>query len=135
MKTPERFTNAVTKLYIAFHNGELESMICQKCAVGNIVGGREWSGYLKGYGSIEENNLGRLLVDKSGYSSEELLNIERIFMRKSVAEIETKETQFDGLCSVVEYLCELDGIPNVMDYTCLFETEEEKPKYSLCEIF
>ena len=38
-----------------------------------------------------------------------------------------KEQQFKGLCAVVEYLCELDGIPNVMDYTSLFETKEGKP--------
>lgn len=44
-----------------------------------------------------------------------------------------KELVFIALCAVVEYLCELDKIPNVMDYTKLFETENNQPKYSLHE--
>lgn len=36
MKTTKRFDNAVTKLYNAFHNGELNAMDCTMCAVGNM---------------------------------------------------------------------------------------------------
>lgn len=35
-KLPKRFTDAVTKLYTAFHNNELNAMECAHCAVGNI---------------------------------------------------------------------------------------------------
>lgn len=41
----ERFTNAVTKLYNAFHKGTLNAWDCKACAVGNIcdnsVGGQK----------------------------------------------------------------------------------------------
>ncbi|MBO6632862.1 MAG: Na(+)-translocating NADH-quinone reductase subunit F, partial [Psychroserpens sp.] len=42
-----------------------------------------------------------------------------------------KDLLFNGLSEVVRFLCQLDGVPNVMDYTKLFETENNRPKYEL----
>ena len=37
-----------------------------------------------------------------------------------------KEILFNGLSKVVEFLCQLDGVDNVMDYTKLFQFEKRK---------
>ena len=146
MKTSKRFDNAVTKLYNAFHNGELNSMSCSRCAVGNICDNKtEWN-RVTGSTLRLENYVGDVkeIIDKTGYSPQELSNIEALFMfgsadRKTRSEwadvlngsidfysvkMTKKEAQFKGLCAVVEYLCELDNIPNLMDYTSLFEYDD-----------
>ena len=46
---------------------------------------------------------------------------------EGVSSEHSKHHQFKGLEAVVKYLCELDGIPNVMDYTSLFESVNDKP--------
>lgn len=144
MKTTKRFDEAVTKLYNAFHENRLIGMDCKACAVGNICNNSdEWNNitykFLLNY-NLEDN----LNILGFGYSAYELITIEMIFLfgykeykgRKKYSNhdntIIDKEQQFKGLCAVVEYLCELDNIPNVMDYTKLFETENDKPKYQLC---
>lgn len=139
METSNRFNNAVTKLYNAFHKGELNSNYCSMCAVGNICdnsssweyAGRFYTG--KTYTAGALFNVGQHTVKKTGYSTEELINVERIFIRNvGLGQFDqTKENHFKGLCAVVEYLCELEGIPNVMDYTKLFETEKDAPAYKL----
>jgi hypothetical protein len=143
MKLPIRLENAITKLYTAFHEGKLEAEDCQRCAVGNMCDGNgTWwniiqSARPKGYDSylvkckmpLSFVPLENDVMKATGYSSVELAKIESLFMLETIEE--TKETQFKGLCAVVEYLCELDSIPNVMDYTKLFETENNKPKYEL----
>lgn len=131
---PERFTNAVVKLYNAFHKNQLIAMDCDKCAVGNLC---DNDGEWKQAGGI----IPEAYSKHTGYSSVELGNIEYLFMygtKRSkhaypvwFASDNRKETQFKGLCAVVEYLCELDNIPNIMDYTKLFETENNEPKYQL----
>lgn len=60
---------------------------------------------------------------------------EKIYSHHDTTENTSKDEQFKGLCAVVEYLCELEGIPNVMDYTCLFETDNNEPKHQLTEVF
>ena len=42
-----------------------------------------------------------------------------------------KELLFNGLTAVISYLCELDSVPNVMDYSKLFEYENNEPIYHL----
>lgn len=139
MKTTERFEKAVTKLYNAFHKGELNAMICSRCAVGNMCDNQtHWSAVSKGsYGVCLRNYVGKAkeVIDKTGYSPAEINTIEWLFMwgvRPKENRIKrwmplgmSKETKFKGLCAVVEYLCELDGIPNIMDYTSLFEYNEK----------
>lgn len=136
-KLPLRLENAITKLYTAFHEGKLNALDCRACAVGNIcnnIGG--WS-----QGGLNNRQFKNQHLEIAMYSSKELSIVETLFMygvkniwkEKEIwyASDNTKETQFKGLCAVVEYLCELDNIPNVMDYTKLFETENDKPKYAL----
>lgn len=134
MKTTERFDKAVTKLYNAFHSGTLDAYRCSACAVGNMC-----DGYL-GWGANREY-IGAPINDSyavsiSMYSPKELGMVEVLFMEQfdNVQMAEKKEQQFQALCAVVEYLCELDGIPNVVDYTALFETENGSPKHELSEV-
>lgn len=136
-KLPKRFTDAVSKLYNAFHKGELDYGICTKCAVGSIVGHGNW--LLGSPLCIFNGNftsLNKMYDNDSGYSTTELSVVERVFVLafKDNREPENKETQFKGLCAVVEYLCELDNIPNVMDIQSLFEYENETPKKQLSEV-
>ena len=84
-------------------------------------------------------------VNFSGYSSEELFKVESQFLKafegsKAIPDgfgfdddyENKKEDQFKGLCNVVKYLASLDNIPNPLDYTKLFETDEVgKAKYEL----
>ena len=139
MKTTERFDNAVSKLYTAYHNNTLNAFDCKMCAVGNILNNDMWWGLGT---HIGKRNFDNEYLKISGYSSEELNIVELMFMRginndednpkfRHLVDSPCKETQFKGLCAVVEYLCELDNIPNVMDYTKLFESENNEPKYQL----
>lgn len=131
MKHSERFTNAVTKLYNAFHNGTLDFGYCAHCAVGSIVGHSDWhmncpmnvwKGVFKEIDKCYINN------NNSGYSLKELYEVEKRFILAfdNYTQIDNKEKQFKGLCAVIEYLCQLEGIPNVMDYTKLFESNSNK---------
>jgi hypothetical protein len=138
MKTTNRFENAVIKLYNAFHENRLNAMDCYACAVGNICDNKDDWKWQNGFytesfrhASVSQINLANEQIEKTGYSRVELVKVEKLFMdtHKDVSEL--KHQQFKGLCAVVEYLAELDNIPNPMDYTKLFETENDKPKYEL----
>lgn len=151
MKLPIRLEKAITKLYNAFHNNELNAFRCAHCAVGNICNNnRSWIDDLhdskfrlvvnRDLSEIDFKQLTpSISVLESGYSLYEISKIEKLFIDAhydfdiEICDQQKKMAQFKGLCAVVEYLCELDGIPNVMDYTKLFETENEKPKYLLHE--
>jgi hypothetical protein len=150
MKTTERFEKAVSKLYNAFHQNRLNAYNCSACAVGNICGGNEWVEtevmYSRDLVSLEgiKNFVDTPNILNTNYSALELAQVENLFMFGSRLEYgckdiftssDKKERQFQGLCSVVEYLSELDNIPNPMDYSKLFETENESAKYQLTEIF
>ena len=79
----------------------------------------------------------------NGYTPLELLHIEATFLKACDYELpfrhnhkrpenpKDKDLLFNGLSEVVRFLCQLDGVPNVMDYTRLFETENDRPKYEL----
>ena len=151
----ERFEKAVTKLYKAFHEGNLTYADCSKCAVGNIVGSGGWfGGLVNNLRHGEPINYGRAelfypgvtsLIKQAGYSLHNLLVVENLFAwgirdfnnetSKWHAIDNTKETQFKGLCAVVEYLCELDNILNIMDYSSLFEYDEQGAKKELQTVF
>lgn len=148
MKTTKRFDRAIKLLYTAFHEGTLDAMSCCHCAVGNLCGNPWWADEAM-YGTVHRINMD-FVHEHVGYSALELANIEQSFLYGSLvspkfqntisqfqveefeySKEEQRELQFKGLCAVVEYLCELDGIPNVMDYTKFFEREGEKAKYEL----
>ena len=140
MKTTKRFENAVMKLYNAFHENTLNATQCSACAVGNILGHGNWTCGSGFYYFVKNMDTPREFLlrgkNNSNYSEEELAMIEMKFIKAHGYEGYTddsknKDIQFKGLCAVVEYLAELDGIPNPMDYTKLFETENDKPIYEL----
>jgi len=145
MKTTERFDTAVTKLYKAFSEDKLDPMDCTACAVGNLCDNtNDWvSTIASNFGELARIN--RNFDNKTGYSRQELAIIECLFLFGSKAEnsnikftntkskysvnkhpkytLKAKEENFLGLCAVIEYLCELDNIPNVLDHTRMFQEE------------
>jgi len=140
---PKRFTDAVSKLYNAFHKGELNALDCEHCAVGNMCNND--GGWMEVNSGLNSRPIPKKYEKITGYNIFELNTIETLFMfgvRKARLEISghfasdgTTESQFKGLCAVIEYLCELDNIPNIMEYKSLFETENNTPKRELSEVF
>ena len=148
MKTSTRLEQALRKLYKAFHNNELNPECCKQCAVGNILDHRDsWKHLSDSHGALELNYIGRVhqtLGRKfNGYTPLELLKIEQIFLNACNYQLPLhynnekpkdptdKDLLFNGLSEVVKFLCSLDHVSNVMDYTKLFEFENEKPTYEL----
>lgn len=148
MTTPHRFEQAIKKLYVAFHENKLRPECCQQCAVGNILDNREdWKHLTDHHGSMELNYIGKVheIMGRkfNGYSPSELLKIEAVFLQacgyklplnhgnKNPRNIQDKDVLFNGLNEVITFLRELDGIKNIMDYTKLFEFENDKPTHNL----
>jgi hypothetical protein len=148
MKTTARLEHAITKLYIAFHNDMLHPECCKSCAVGNICNNTDtWKYLTEVHGSTELSYLGKLNENFErkiyGYSPKELLQIEVVFLKgcgynvplirgsKRPENPKDKDLLFKGLCDTVEFLCKLDHVPNVMDYSKLFEFADDKPIHEL----
>jgi hypothetical protein len=148
MKTTVRLDQAIRKLYNAFHNNELHPECCKQCAVGNILDKKDsWKHLSDHHGSLQLNYVGRVHQNLgrtfNGYSPTELLNIESTFLEACGYKLplhyknekpknsNDKDILFEGLCAVITLLCQLDGVDNIMDYTKLFEVENEKPKYEM----
>ena len=148
MNAPRRLENAIQKLYIAFHDNELHPECCKSCAVGNILDRTDaWKHLSDDHGSLHLNYVGKVHQAFgrrfNGYTPLELLHIEATFLKACDYELpfrhnhkrpenpKDKDLLFNGLSEVVRFLCQLDGVPNVMDYTRLFETENDRPKYEL----
>jgi len=140
MQTTARFDNAIKKLYNAFHNSMLYPECSQQCAVGTILDGRDmWKHLSDSHGSLRLNYIGNVheMLGRTfnGYSPSELLQIEHTFLKACGYSVplhhkgirpsnpQDKDLQFKGMCTVVELLCNLDGIQNVMDYKGLFKYE------------
>ncbi len=148
MKSLSRLDQAITKLYTAFHNGTLNPECCKSCAVGNICDNKDaWKHVTDAHGSTILNYVGKIneAFGKriNGYTPSELLDIEAIFLKacgynipfinkggKQIKALD-KDVLFNGLSATVAYLCALEGVTNVMDYSKLFEFEVNKPVYSL----
>lgn len=145
MATSKRFDLAIEKLYKAFHAEELNPMCCKQCAVGNICDNTDsWRLLTDTHGSTNLNYIGAVNEAYgrriNGYTPYELLKIEAVFLQAcgyslpfSQRSIKpknptSKETLFDGLCAVVDFLCVLEGIPNVMDCGKLFDFETPEMK-------
>ena len=148
MKTTPRLESALKKLYTAFHNNTLNPECCKQCAVGNILDRKDsWKHLSDSHGDLELNYLGKVhqgLGRKfNGYTPLELLKIEHLFLNACGYQLPlhyknekpknptAKAILFNGLSEVISYLCELDGISNVMDYKRLFEFEDNKPRHKL----
>jgi hypothetical protein len=148
MKTPKRLEFALIKLYNAYHNNRLNPEDCTACAVGNILDNHDsWKHLSNEHGSLQLNYVGKVHQNLgrkfNGYTPEELLKIEKVFLEacgfktplchynpKPINPL-SKDNLFNGLSSVVDLLCELEKIDNVMDYSKLFEQENGQPVYHL----
>lgn len=143
MNTSVRFENAITKLYTAFHNNQLHPECCKQCAVGNILDNTDsWKHLSDHHGSLQLNYVGKVheMMNRkfNGYLPSELLKIENVFLTacgysipfrhngKRPENPKHKDLQFKGMTAVIELLCKLEGIKNVMDYTALFEVNNNK---------
>lgn len=152
MKTSFRLEQAISKLYKAFHDNTLNPECCFQCAVGNILDHKDaWKHLSDKHGSLRLNYVG--LVNQNigrkfnGYSPIELLNIEAIFLKgcgysiplnhsgKKPKNPKDKDILFKGLSETVGFLCALDGVDNVMDYSKLFEYDKDQARYQLHESF
>lgn len=148
MQNTPRFNTAITKLYNAFHNNTLNPECCKQCAVGNILDNMDsWKHLSDSHGSIELNYIGKVHQNLgrkfNGYSPLELLKIEATFLKacgyavplhhknEKPENITSKDVLFTGLVAIIEFLCKLDNVANIMDYTKLFEFDDSKPKYEL----
>jgi hypothetical protein len=148
MKTSVRLDLAIKKLYNAFHNNELHPECCRQCAVGNILDNKDnWKHLSDHHGAMELNYIGNVhqtLGRKfNGYTPLELLQIEATFLKACGYQLPLhhkntkprnptdKGVLFKGLCEVITFLCKLDGVSNVMDYSKLFKIDNDKPKYKL----
>ena len=151
MKTTPRLESSLKKLYTAFHSDKLNPECCKQCAVGNILDQTDsWKHLSDSHGSLELNYIGKVhqtLGRKfNGYTPIELLKIEATFLRACGYQLPLhhknirpnnptdKNVLFDGLCATISYLCELDNVSNVVDYTKLFEFKTEKPRGEIAKI-
>jgi hypothetical protein len=151
MNTPKRLEAALIKLYHAFHDDTLNPEDCTACAVGNMLDNYDsWKHLSDAHGSMQLSYVGtvhqRLGRRFNGYSPLEILEVEKIFLEacgfktplchynEKPKNPRDKELLFNGLCAVVALLCKLDNVPNVMDYSKLFEYEEHRAKYQLATI-
>jgi len=148
MKTSKRLEQALIKLYNAFHNNRLNPEDCTACAVGNILDNHDsWKHLSNEHGSLQLSYVGnvhqKLGRKFNGYSPQEILQIEKVFLEscgfktplchynQKPTNPTSKEILFDGLSAVVSLLCEFDDIANVMDFSKLFEQEKGEPVYHL----
>ena len=151
MKNSYRLDQAINKLYNAFHNNSLHPECCLQCAVGNILDNNDaWKNLSDHHGSLQLNyvglvnqNLGRKF---NGYSPLELLKIEAIFLKgcgysiplnragKKPKNLKDKEVLFNGLCETLAFLCALDGIDNVLDYSKIFEFDKNQAPHQFHKI-
>lgn len=146
-----RLDRAISKLYTAFHSNTLYPECCQQCAVGNILDNQDsWKHLSDHHGSLNLNYVG--IVNQkfgkrfNGYTPVELLQIEARFLKgcgyslplhhagKKPKNPQNKDILFNGLSETVKFLCELDGVDNMMDYSKLFEVENNIPRYSLSDL-
>jgi len=151
MTTSKRLDQAIKKLYIAFHNNKLHPECCKQCAVGTILDGKDfWKHLSDNHGSLNLNYVGKVHQSFgktfNGYTPLELLTIETVFLKtcgyqlplhyknKRPKNPNNKDILFNGLCKTIEFLCKLDNIENIMDYSRLFEFVNNKPKYKLGEV-
>lgn len=142
MILPKRLETALQKLYVAFHNGQLDPEDCQYCAVGNICDNVDaWKHFTDIHGSNKLNYLGQLNENMGkrirGYSPKELLSIEAAFLKGcgytltsrnrllKPARVIDKEMMFKGLCAAIDYLCALDRVDNVMQLYKRFDFSRE----------
>lgn len=126
-----RLEQALTKLYDAFNEGRLNPECCTACAVGNICNNVDaWKNFTDAHGSLRLNYIGKVNEGFGrklyGYLPSELLQIEAVFLKacgfelpirsgsKKPSDPTSREVLFNGMRAVIGFLCELDGVADVM---------------------
>jgi len=130
-----RFQNAVNKLIKSFFNETLTKGKCTRCAVGNICGSWEWSVLFETDPNTNEQDTSGLNRSKfmpeqfetalkqiydTNYTPEELAKVEYVFETNTkIAYLDYEynqctheefiQDQFNGLCAVIDVLCEFEG--------------------------
>lgn len=152
MKTSRRLDAAITKIYTAFLNNKLNPDCCKQCAVGNILDKTDsWKHLSDDHGTLTLNYIGKVhqtLGRKfNGYTPIELLQIERVFLEacgyqlplnyknKKPENPDNKDELFKGVQAVISFLCKLDNVTDIMDYTKLIAFENNDSKYKIPFIF
>ena len=152
MKTSRRLDTAITKIYTAFLNNKLNPDCCKQCAVGNILDKTDsWKHLSDDHGTLTLNYIGKVhqtLGRKfNGYTPIELLQIERVFLEacgyqlplnyknKKPENPDNKDELFKGVQAVISFLCKLDNVTDIMDYTKLIAFENNDSKYKIPFIF
>lgn len=146
METSKRFTQAVEKLYNAFHENRLNPLSYTQCAVGTILDNNHyWKEFSDYNGTLQLNYVGlvhqRLGRKFNGFTPLELLKIEQVFLKacgysvplhqyKFTNKKRNKEKLFKGLEAVIAQLCIFDNIPNVLDCNALFNHTQALTKSS-----
>ena len=143
-----RFNYAMDRLVRAFFDENLIPQDCRKCAVGNIVRSSMWGHIFSTDGGVQffyEKGVdtpshvytrAENLIKSTGYSVEEMARIELAFEKNTnyhmlhlrenqITRDEFIQDQFNGLCAVVDVLCELDKIENSQWYK---DVLREKPE-------
>lgn len=136
MKT-ERFDRAMKGLVRGYMNDTLFKGSCCACAVGNVIAENcgyrilfleeysRWDGIYPAWQNVFTAYRGKQItdvnaykgkakrqIDSTGYTWQELARIEKAF--------ECSTNMFDGLMSVVEILCDIEGINEVESYKEMF---------------
>lgn len=129
MNRPELFTKTYETLVTAWGRGELHFQDGCACAVGNICGGRnDWVeafstpvnghqnrdyldfGFPRNFDQVQASEL----IDSTGYTVEELANIEYAFESSIAYDFNrlygTSEGQYIGLCAVMDVLWEIHEV-------------------------
>ena len=152
-----RFKNAIDALVHAYFNDTLAKGNCHSCAIGSIVA-NSWGFKPKSLGekivkdgisnarwsdAFYTSNIGiqscnenyftsrevLACVRPTGYSIEELMNIEHAFEKNAkihhsnycdFTKKEVEEDQYNGLMAVLDVLCDIEGVADVSEYKELF---------------
>lgn len=141
----QRFYNATERLLNSFIMGTLKHGGVQigdsslggdveACAVCIITGSWLWTHFF--CMDTERKNIALMVIEKSGYSVEEIFEIERVFeMRKvsglvdpeqpcSIMKDGEDDDSFKGLCNVFDYLTEIEDCKEEENGADIFELLE-----------
>lgn len=150
MNLPARLEAALMKLYRAFNEQQLHPEDACRCAVGNILDGKDfWKHLSDDHGSIKLNYVGNFHESLGrrfqGYKPSELLQIEASFLNgcgyglplhhsgQKPNDPTDPELLFNGLVSVIATLSKLEGIDDLLLLKAPFETllSEKRKKRTL----
>lgn len=124
MKNEKLYRKTVDILLDAYNAGELKHDSCMACAVGNLVKAGSgflgddvyfpvpmwdrvfYTGYRQNYYPEEYTGRAKIEIDSTGYSLNDLMKIEQNFESASALDY-TKETQYYGLCAVLDVLAKI----------------------------